>query len=70
MAGINAGCMLLAPDSRELDQMLEEIEQDDHPSHCEAPGPEQDYLSRWGRSETSEDFLKIIVPRFFKKKIH
>ncbi len=45
-AGINAGCMLLAPDSRELDQMLEEIEQDDHPSHCEAPGPEQDYLSR------------------------
>ncbi|KAF4676534.1 hypothetical protein FOL47_005970 [Perkinsus chesapeaki] len=45
--GINAGIMLLKPDSWELEQMIEEITDDTHPEHCYCNGPEQDYLSRY-----------------------
>eukprot|EP00928_Gymnodinium_smaydae_P046938 TRINITY_DN31296_c0_g1_i1.p1 TRINITY_DN31296_c0_g1~~TRINITY_DN31296_c0_g1_i1.p1 ORF type:complete len:592 (+),score=124.23 TRINITY_DN31296_c0_g1_i1:41-1777(+) len=45
--GINAGVMLLQPNEEVLQTMLEEIKDPNHPSHCEANGPEQDYLSRF-----------------------
>merc|ERR1719502_118605 len=44
--GINAGMMLLRPDARELEEMLEELIDPNHPSHIKGSGPEQDYLSR------------------------
>lgn len=45
--GINAGVMLWRPDQKVLDQMLEHIADDYHPSHIRGNGPEQDYLSRF-----------------------
>lgn len=45
--GINAGVMLLQPDQATLDDMLTEIMEPNHPSHCRGNGPEQDYLSRY-----------------------
>ncbi|KAF4662945.1 hypothetical protein FOL46_005062 [Perkinsus olseni] len=45
--GVNAGIMLLAPDTTELEGMIEEITDDTHPEHCYCNGPEQDYLSRY-----------------------
>ncbi|KAF4726680.1 hypothetical protein FOZ62_021464 [Perkinsus olseni] len=45
--GVNAGIMLLAPDTTELEAMIEEITDDTHPEHCYCNGPEQDYLSRY-----------------------
>lgn len=45
--GINAGIMLLTPDTSELEGMIDEISDDTHPEHCYCNGPEQDYLSRY-----------------------
>eukprot|EP00928_Gymnodinium_smaydae_P019371 TRINITY_DN17420_c0_g2_i2.p1 TRINITY_DN17420_c0_g2~~TRINITY_DN17420_c0_g2_i2.p1 ORF type:complete len:804 (-),score=130.76 TRINITY_DN17420_c0_g2_i2:181-2523(-) len=45
--GINAGVMLLQPDDQVFAQMMEEITEPNHPSHCRGNGPEQDYLSRF-----------------------
>lgn len=46
-SGINAGVMLLAPDSDQLRQMIDEVLDSKHPSHIKGNGPEQDYLSRY-----------------------
>lgn len=52
-SGINAGVMLLAPDTEDLKQMLQEVSDSQHPSHIKGNGPEQDYLSRyWASSWT------------------
>jgi len=45
--GINAGVMLLQPDKEVFEQMLDEIQEPNHPSHTRGNGPEQDYLSRY-----------------------
>ena len=45
--GINAGTMLWQPDTTVLKMMLEELCEDNHPSHICGAGPEQDYLSRY-----------------------
>lgn len=45
--GINAGVMLWQPSEDVLDQMLQELSEDCHPSHIKGNGPEQDYLSRY-----------------------
>jgi len=46
-SGINAGVMLLAPDSRVYSRMVDEIRHPNHPEHLGTYGPEQDYLSRF-----------------------
>ncbi len=45
--GINAGCMVLRPDADELENMLSEVAEPNHPAHAAGAGPEQDYLSRY-----------------------
>jgi len=52
-SGINAGVMLMEPNEKELQQMIEEVLDTQHPSHIKGNGPEQDYLSRyWAESWT------------------
>jgi len=48
--GINAGVMLMEPSEAELQQMLSEVLDPEHPSHVKGNGPEQDYLSRYWAS--------------------
>lgn len=45
--GINAGVMLLKPDADTFHLCLQEVSDDNHPSHIKGNGPEQDYLSRF-----------------------
>ncbi|CAE8717900.1 unnamed protein product [Polarella glacialis] len=45
--GINAGVMLWQPDQKVFEDMMNEIEEPNHPEHCKGNGPEQDYLSRY-----------------------
>ena len=45
--GINAGLILLQPDSDVFQQMLSEVTCKNHPCHVAGSGPEQDYLSRF-----------------------
>lgn len=44
--GINAGVMLLAPNSAVFARTLQEVRSPLHPEHIAGSGPEQDYLSR------------------------
>merc|ERR1711913_73805 len=46
-SGINAGVMLLHPNSRVYGRMVSEIKDIRHPEHIGTYGPEQDYLSRF-----------------------
>jgi len=45
--GINAGVVLLQPDSRLFDVMFEELCRENHPEHYPTAMPEQEYLSRF-----------------------
>ena len=45
-SGINAGVMLLKPDSHVYNRIYTELEMWHHPAHIAGSGPEQDYLSR------------------------
>jgi lipopolysaccharide biosynthesis glycosyltransferase len=49
--GINAGVLLLEPNLETFKNMLQEVNDDNHPSHCQSAGPEQDYLSRYYADE-------------------
>ena len=59
--GINAGLILLQPDSYVFQQMLSEVTCKNHPCHVAGNGPEQDYLSRFFAAQKEHPWHHISV---------
>ena len=59
--GINAGLILLEPDSKVFQQMLSEVTCNNHPCHVAGSGPEQDYLSRFFAARRESPWYHVSV---------